>query len=136
MLKEKMPEPDEPSSMTPPKSQNIGNGGLLNTIKKAIFKHKNGGETLRDVIEEYIEETANEDKELPSVAQHEKSLITNVLKLREKTVVDVMIPRADIAAIDINESQESKTWSFVVRLFYSSLFICYNEASSATVFRR
>ena len=36
----------------------------------------------------------------------------------------------------INESQERKTWSFVVRLFYSSLFICYNEASSATVFRR
>ena len=107
MLKEKMPEPDEPSSMKPPKSQNNGNGGLLNTIKKAIFKHKNGGETLRDVIEEYIEETANEDKELPSVAQHEKSLITNVLKLREKTVIDVMIPRADIAAIDINDSQES-----------------------------
>ena len=41
-----------------------------------------------------------------AVANHEKSIISNVLKLRDMTVVDVMIPRADIAAIEINADKD------------------------------
>lgn len=85
-------------------SNGKGKGGLFSWIK-SFSKSKNGSEHLREAIEEYIEEL-NDNGESPSIAQHEQALITNVLKLRDLTVVDVMIPRADIVAIDKDTSQE------------------------------
>ena len=52
----------------------------------------------RDTIEELIEE--GEDGEDAAIAEHERKLIGNVLRLRELTAVDVMVPRADIVAVD------------------------------------
>lgn len=78
---------------------------LFSQIKSMILRSKNGSDSLREVIEEYIEE-ANENECVSSVAAHEKSLISNVLKLRDTTVIDVMIPRADIAAINVNADQQ------------------------------
>lgn len=60
--------------------------------------------TLREAIEEFMEDSENGEDN--PVSSHEKMLISNVLKLRDMTVVDVMIPRADIIAIDITTSQE------------------------------
>ena len=71
---------------------------------KSLSKPKNGSEHLREALEEYIEELDN--GETQSIALHERTLISNVLKLRDMTVVDVMIPRADIIAIDIDTTQE------------------------------
>lgn len=120
MLKTKMTHSDEdPSSMMPAANDRDGpehnskstekntavEKGFLTRIKNLVFKPKNGGETLREAIEEYIEEL-DENPDTPSVAAHEKALISNVLKLRETTVIDVMIPRADIAAIEEGASKE------------------------------
>ena len=58
--------------------------------------------SLRDALEEYIEEAKGQD----SVDSHEKMLIGNILKLRGMSVTDVMIPRADIAAIPLDTTQE------------------------------
>ncbi|NQZ14161.1 MAG: HlyC/CorC family transporter [Alphaproteobacteria bacterium] len=69
-------------------------------------KPKNGGDSLREVIEEYIEDHNNGEDIDPTVALHEKMLISNILNLQDTSVVDVMIPRADIVAIDIESSQE------------------------------
>lgn len=69
----------------------------------ALFKHKSDT-TLREAIEEFIE--INENGEQTEVNLHERTLISNVLKLRDLTVVDVMIPRADIIAIDIATTQK------------------------------
>ncbi len=65
---------------------------------KNIFKLKNRKEddNLRDAIEELIE-----DDEVSETAAHERLLISNILGLRDIPVADVMIPRADIVAIDI-----------------------------------
>ena len=63
-------------------------------IKKLVklFK-KSEPETLRDTIEELIEESEEEE---PSIESGERALLENVLNLRELTAQDVMIPRADI----------------------------------------
>ena len=70
--------------------------GLVAWIK-SNFKQKNDY-TLRETIEEYIEDS-DTDEDNPA-SFHEKTLIANVLKLRDTPVVDAMIPRADIVAID------------------------------------
>ncbi len=61
--------------------------------------------TLREALEEYIEE-AEADGSLASLNGQERSLIGNILKLRDLNVMDVMIPRVDIVAIDVNTSQK------------------------------
>ncbi len=57
-----------------------------------------GDTTLRDTIEELIEE---QDGVEDSVAANERTLLANILKLRDRTVVDTMVPRADIVAVDV-----------------------------------
>jgi len=55
-----------------------------------------GDSTLRTAIEELIEEPgAAED----SIAADERLLLANILKLRDRTVGDAMVPRADIVAV-------------------------------------
>lgn len=61
----------------------------------------NEGETVRDVIEGLIEERIEErpeDGEL--IDSHERLLLTNVLRMRDVTAADIMVPRADILAIE------------------------------------
>lgn len=87
-----------PSSLTNGKKSN-----LLSWLKM-FRKSKSSSENLREAIEEYMGDIDDPEKE--AIAQHEQILITNVLELRDMTVVDVMIPRADISALDINTSQE------------------------------
>jgi len=105
---------DDPSSPKPASYHEAGHKdeendknktGVLSYIKTLISKPKNNDR--REAIEEFIEELDEKDALSPSVAAHEKSLISNVLKLRDTTVIDVMIPRADIAAIDVSADKES-----------------------------
>ena len=58
-----------------------------------------GDTTLRDTIEELIEERREAEG---SIAADERVLLANILKLRDRTVVDAMVPRADIVAVDID----------------------------------
>ena len=55
--------------------------------------------TLRDTIEELIEE---QDDEEGSMGAGERALLANILNLRDRSVVDVMVPRADIIAVDVD----------------------------------
>ncbi len=76
--------------------------GLFAWLKTGV-KSRNES-SLREALEEYIEEL--EQKPSGSIAEHEKTLISNVLKLRGMTAIDVMVPRADIIAIDLETPQE------------------------------
>lgn len=69
-----------------------------------LFKPKNDT-TLRETIEEYIEDDAISIEE-ESISVHEKTLISNVLDLRDLRVDDVMVPRADIVAISETTTQK------------------------------
>ena len=85
--------PDDPS----PKPD------LKTWIKSLLSRKESQDDDLREALEEYIEELSGvEDEQNPST--EERTLITNILNLRDMTVSDVMIPRADIVAIDIDTS--------------------------------
>ena len=58
--------------------------------------------SVREAIEELIEE--DENRQDQSVESHERALISNILNLRDLPVVDIMIPRADILAVDVRSS--------------------------------
>ena len=75
---------------------------------KFLLRPKSQNENLREAIEDYIEEMdhSDSDPETKSIAEHEKILISNVLALRDLTASDVMIPRADITALDVNANKE------------------------------
>ena len=84
--------------------------GFLQAFKSFI-QQKKYDENLRDAIDELITDS-NNSKDDPStgvIAEHERTLINNVLDLRDMPVVDVMVPRADIIAIDVNSSFDDLT---------------------------
>ena len=65
---------------------------------RALRGGRNGGDSIRDTIEELIEqEDENGNAE-------ELALFRNVLSVRDVAVEDVMVPRADIVAVDIETS--------------------------------
>ena len=63
---------------------------------KRLFGHRNGGESLRDTIEELIEQENTDNSE----AGEEIVFLRNVLQLRDLAANDVMVPRADITAVE------------------------------------
>lgn len=76
--------------------------GLLGALS-SLFKPKQDT-TLREAIEEYIEEPDNFAADSESL--HERALFSNILALRDIAVDRVMVPRADIIAVDVNSSRE------------------------------
>lgn len=82
------------------------NAGLFARVG-SLFKKKHDP-SLRETLEDYLEEHEQEQESglCDSVSAHEISLISNVLKIHELTVADVMIPRADIVAIDVETPEK------------------------------
>jgi magnesium and cobalt transporter len=60
---------------------------------------KNSDSTLRDTFEELIEE---HEERVESIDPGERALIANILNLSGLTAYDIMIPRADIGAVEVN----------------------------------
>jgi len=76
---------------------------LVQTLRgwmRALRLHKNG-ETVRDTLEDLLEERA--EAEIP-IDPHERVLLGNILHLRDVTAYDVMVPRADIVAVEVKTS--------------------------------
>lgn len=93
------------ASRLPANRNDRENAGLWGWMR-GVFRGRGNDETLREVIEEFIEDSNSGDRPMTSVAAHERALISNVLRLRDLTVTDVMIPRADIAAIGVSASAQ------------------------------
>ncbi len=66
---------------------------------RSVFHLGGGGLSARDTLDELIEE--REDAEVP-ISADERTLLANILELRDRTVHDVMIPRADIVGIELD----------------------------------
>jgi len=60
-------------------------------------KPKNGENSVRETLEELIEE--REEAAIP-LTDDERILVSNILTLRDRTVYDVMVPSADIMAAE------------------------------------
>jgi len=63
-----------------------------------LIRRPRNGESLRETIDEMIEEPAADHAH--SLSGHERLLIGNVLKIHDQTAADVMVPRVDIVALD------------------------------------
>lgn len=61
--------------------------------------------TVREVIEELIEDVDDDDAR--QIGSDESALIGNILKLHELTAEDVMVPRTDIVAADLDNSLDN-----------------------------
>ncbi|CDX22931.1 putative protein involved in divalent ion export [Mesorhizobium sp. ORS 3324] len=62
-----------------------------------LFRHRNGT-NLREEIADALAETASDAE---SFSPGERAMLNNILRLREVRVEDVMVPRADIEAVEI-----------------------------------
>lgn len=76
----------------------------LQNLKNWLRSLRRGrnGDTLRETIEELIEESEIEGDS--PISEGESALLRNILKLRDLTAYDVMVPRADIAAVPADVS--------------------------------
>jgi len=73
---------------------------LLDRLRQMLGRQPE--HSLRDSIAELVQEAAEEQViagEQPELDRQERALIANVLRLRETTADDVMVPRADIVAM-------------------------------------
>ncbi len=99
---------DLPENDTPDASTNNDTGaveikpkknGFFSSITKKILKQGD----IREALADFIDDNHDDDK-LDYAARNERDLISNVLKLRDMTVYDVMVPRVDIIAIDVDSN--------------------------------
>ena len=70
---------------------------MSSTLGRFLNRLRNPEISVRDSIAELVEEASNEA--VLGLDPHERSLIANVLHLREITANDVMVPRPDIIAM-------------------------------------
>ncbi|MGH7122803.1 MAG: hemolysin family protein [Stellaceae bacterium] len=93
-----------------PPEREAGEGpfrGLRNWLRQ-LRGERTGEPDLRTSLEELIEEHEEE----PIDAQ-ERAILTNIVKLHEQTAADVMVPRVDIVAIEVDTPIEQVIKSFV-----------------------
>lgn len=75
-------------------------------IRMAKFLFGSGADReLKEAIAEVISED-HSDADAEKTALHQKLLISNVLKLKDMRVFDVMVPRADIIGIEVDTPTE------------------------------
>jgi magnesium and cobalt transporter len=67
----------------------------LRSLLRLIRRPRNG-DTLRETIDEMIEEEGPNPLD-----PHERVLIANILKVHDRNAADVMVPRVDIVALDV-----------------------------------
>ena len=84
--------------------------GTLFSVADSVFRYLQrlvrpnaSDNTMRGALEELIEEGTN--LETP-IVEEQRNLLENILNLRDRTIADVMVPRADIIAIDVNATLE------------------------------
>jgi CBS domain containing-hemolysin-like protein len=82
-----------------PDGQGAPTRGIRQWLRR-VFGMRNGAETLRDTIEELIENEEISD----DTGGDELVFLRNILKLRDLSADDVMVPRADITAVEIDTS--------------------------------
>src|SRR3546814_742558 len=83
-----------------------GNGhtGLWQRLRN-LLKTRHGEAQLRETLEEIIDEIKDVEREEVSgvpISGDERVMLSNILRLRHLTAYDVMVPRADIVAVDLD----------------------------------
>lgn len=79
----------------PPDELGAESNSPIRNLWRSLTGSRNDADNLRDTIEELIELEDDGDN------TEELTLFRNVLSVRDVTVADVMVPRADIKAVDV-----------------------------------
>ena len=87
-----------------------GNGSLGARLRHwlgGIFTRRGGEPSLRDALEEIIEEIGEGDGEGEDtgngpITDDERVMLANILKQRHLSAYDIMVPRADIVAVEVH----------------------------------
>lgn len=90
--------------MTAPMNDENTPSPFFQWLKGAVRGYKTDS-SLREALEEYIQATPEEGT--GDITTHERLMLANVLKMRDLRVVDVMIPRAAIVAVDVTITRET-----------------------------
>ena len=77
-------------------------GSILGYVQR-FLQNNNGENTVRGALEELIEDHPH--SETP-IVEEQRTLLENILNLRDRTIADVMVPRADIIGINANATLE------------------------------
>jgi CBS domain containing-hemolysin-like protein len=89
--------------LEPPSSQR----GLFERLRGLFAKRPDESQLLRDTFEELIDEIDETPEEAARpIGENERIMLSNILHLRHLTAYDVMVPRADIVALEINSSYD------------------------------
>jgi magnesium and cobalt transporter len=117
-------------SIEPHKLGSDESGGLFASSKRLLrsIGLLPNGLTMRDTLEEMIEDEGADAVEIDS---HERTLIRNVLGLRDISARDAMVPRADIVAVDV-ETPIQELVSQMVEAAHSRLPV-YRETLDDTI---
>jgi magnesium and cobalt transporter len=88
-----------------------GNGSRASLLARLrqLLGHRQPEPSLRESIAELVQEAADAQPvagEHPELDRQERALIANILRLRETTADDVMLPRADIVAMHVDVTLE------------------------------
>jgi CBS domain containing-hemolysin-like protein len=70
---------------------------------------KGADSSLRHTLEEIFEEIGegeSDDEVTGRISEDEKAMLANILKQRHQTAYDIMVPRADIVAVDVRKELE------------------------------
>lgn len=95
------PVPESSSDSIQPRAAGAKSDPNIWDLVRAMFrgsrKARNGDTSPRDTLDELIEE--REESEIP-LGNDERILVANILRLRERSAEDAMVPRADIIAVE------------------------------------
>jgi magnesium and cobalt transporter len=72
--------------------------GLRNWLRQLTGSRNGETTSLREELEELIEE----HKEEQPIDPHERTLLSNILKLHELNAADIMVPRVDIVGVEVD----------------------------------
>ena len=75
--------------------------GLLTRLRVLARRRNGESHSLRETLEELIEEDEDETQHRAEFTEQERELLLNALSFGELQVWDVMVPRSDIQAIEI-----------------------------------
>ena len=83
---------------------------IKNFFKKNILGKKTSNGSLKQSIETVLD---NDLKDTEGISKHERLMLLNILKIDEIRSSDIMIPRADIGGVEINDSFEKVLEVFI-----------------------
>ena len=83
---------------------------IKNLFIKNLFNNKSSNGSLKESIETVLD---GDTKEIEGISKHERLMLLNILKIDEIRSSDIMIPRADIGAVEVSDSFEKVLEVFI-----------------------